>query len=133
MRLPILLALAFALFVVGCSGADDLREAPPEVVRADPTDLPAPPLGGDDGPDPEGIISGLGVVRYIDLEGGFYGIESDTARYNPGELDEAYQIDGLNVRFRARIREDVMTAQMWGTPVEILDILPVEGIMDDGR
>lgn len=128
--LPVLLtALLLVGGVAACSGAGEL-DAPPEVVTSDPVDLPAPPLGDDDGPDPASIISDVGVVRYVDLEGGFYGIETEDARYNPIELEADYKIDGLDVRFRARVRDDVMTIQQWGTPVEILEIMPVEGLMD---
>ena len=77
----------------------------------------------DDAPDPEDIISDTGTVRYIDLEGGFYGlIADDSTHYLPDSLDASFRQDGLRVRFRAQIREDVMTMQMWGRPVRILDI-----------
>lgn len=76
----------------------------------------------DDAPDPDDVISGTGTVRYIDLEGGFYGIVADdSTRYLPDGLDASLQQDGLRVRFRAQRREDVMTAQMWGRPVRILE------------
>lgn len=75
----------------------------------------------------EDIVSGVGTVRYVDLEGGFYGIVADDgARYNPDSLEESFRRDGLRVRFRARVQEDVMTVQMWGQPVELLDVTRVK-------
>lgn len=69
------------------------------------------------------MIDTTGTVAYIDLEGGFYGINGDDGEsYNPLELDASYREDGLRVRFTARPREDVMTIQMWGRSVEILKI-----------
>lgn len=81
----------------------------------------------DDTPPPENVVSDVGTVRYVDLEGGFYGIVADDgSRYLPDSLDETVREDGTRVRFRAQVRDDVMTAQMWGTPVTVLEIMPVE-------
>jgi hypothetical protein len=77
----------------------------------------------DDAPDPEDVISDTGTVRYIDLEGGFYGlIADDSTRYLPDSLDASFRQDGLRVRFRARVREDAVTTQMWGQPIDLLNI-----------
>jgi hypothetical protein len=78
-------------------------------------------------PPPEDIVSGLGTVRYVELEGGFYGIVADdSTRYLPQDLGTDYREDGLRVRFRAAVQDSAMTMEMWGTPVEMLDILRVE-------
>ena len=67
-------------------------------------------------------VSANGTVRYIPLEGGFYGIETDKGeKYLPLNLPEEYKKDGLKVWFRGRPKKTA-TAQMWGTPVEILEI-----------
>ncbi len=67
-------------------------------------------------------ISGTGVITYIDLEGGFYGIISGAGtRYLPLNLAEEFKVDGLTVTFTAT-PEDVMTIQQWGQPVTILSI-----------
>ena len=78
-------------------------------------------------PPPEDIVSGLGTVRYVELEGGFYGIVADdSTRYLPQDLGTDYREDGLRVRFRAAVQDSAMTMEMWGTPVELIDILRVE-------
>ena len=64
-----------------------------------------------------------GTVVFMDLEGGFYGIESeDGERYFPINLPVIFREDGLRVAFDMRIRTDVMTTVMWGTTVEIIEI-----------
>ncbi|GAA5262164.1 putative hemolysin [Methanocalculus sp. MC3] len=70
----------------------------------------------------EPSISGTGVITYIDLEGGFYGIITGAGtRYLPLNLAEEFKTDGLTVTFTAT-PEDVMTIQQWGQPVTIISI-----------
>ncbi len=77
--------------------------------------------GGEDGTADR--ISGNGTVTYVDLEGGFYGIVADDGeRYLPADLPAEYRQDGLRVRFVVDVMKDTATIQMWGTPVEIVDI-----------
>jgi inhibitor of cysteine peptidase len=68
-------------------------------------------------------VSETGIVKYIDLEGGFYGIVGDDdQQYEPMNLDQTYQQDGLHVSFQARIREDIASIHMWGKIIEITKI-----------
>ncbi len=109
LRLLCSLALLGLFFVAGCASR------PPET----------PP------PDPENVVSGVGLIVYLDLEGGFYGLVADDgARYDPLNLADAFKKDSLRVRFRAEKRTDVMTTRMWGQPVHLLDLQPVEGGKD---
>jgi hypothetical protein len=69
------------------------------------------------------VVSGTGTVRYLSLEGGFHGIESDDGKkYDPSGLPKEFQQDGLRVRFTVKVLQGVMTIRMWGTPVEVLSI-----------
>ncbi len=69
------------------------------------------------------IINRTGTVRFNPIEGGFYGIESDTGeRYDPINLHKEFQVDGLRVRFEGRKREDMASFHMWGTLIEIIKI-----------
>jgi len=68
------------------------------------------------------IISEQGQVRYVDLEGGFYGIVSGSGRYQPINLPAQFKVHKKDVTFKARLRPDVMTIHMWGKPIEIIDI-----------
>lgn len=70
-------------------------------------------------------VTMTGTIQHIDLEGGFFGIVADDgAKYLPINLDEAFQKDGLRVRFEAR-PEDVMTIYQWGAPVRLLSVAPL--------
>ncbi len=63
------------------------------------------------------------TVKYIDLEGGFYGIESDAGdSYLPINLADEFKEDGLRIVFKMRERTDIMTTRMWGKTVEIVEI-----------
>ena len=69
-----------------------------------------------------------GTVKYFNLEGGFYGIVSDENKgYLPNNLQNEYKVDGLRVKVSGKVL-DVMTTQMWGTPISITGISQVEKI-----
>ena len=73
-------------------------------------------------PEPS-TVTGEGTVQYIDLEGGFFGIVADDGtRYLPLNLPEEFSEDGLAIEFTGIIREDVVTIQQWGTPLELTGI-----------
>ena len=68
-------------------------------------------------------FSGTGTVTYIDLEGGFYGIIGDNQEnYDPINLPDEFQQDGLKVTFTAKFRDDLADYHMWGRIIEILQI-----------
>lgn len=118
-RVLTILAICALCIVAGCTSSSDI----PQV---SPNDVEVPDLTEENGPDPAAIISGIGTVKYLDFEGGFYGIETDDGkRFNPQNLDAEYRQDGLRVRFRAE-KQDLMTTQMWGTSVKIIDMLPLD-------
>ena len=72
-------------------------------------------------------ISGKGTVKFLDLEGGFYGIISDNGEnYDPINLGKEFQVDGLRVRFDAKKRENLTSFHMWGTIIEIINIERIE-------
>ena len=71
------------------------------------------------------IFSGRGTVVFLPQEGGIYGIVTeDGHRYLPLNLEERYQIHGLGVQLRARIRGERLMLSKWGTPIEIIEIEP---------
>lgn len=64
-----------------------------------------------------------GTVKYINLEGGFYGIIGDSgARYDPTNLPKEFKVDGLKVRFTAKRQTGAVSFHMWGTLIEIISI-----------
>jgi len=63
-----------------------------------------------------------GTVRYIDLEGGFYGfVTDDGKKLDLVNLPAEFQKDG--VRLQARVEEvpDHVSLRMWGRPVRIIE------------
>ncbi len=61
-------------------------------------------------------------VTWIPLEGGFYGLlAEDGSKYLPLNLPAEFQRDGLQVTVEGELKQ-VMTIQMWGTPLEIKKI-----------
>jgi hypothetical protein len=112
-RIPLVLTLAGALlFWAGCE-TDQTRD---DTLMQDT-------VGVQQGETARDVVNVEGTVTYVDLEGGFYGIEGDDGnRYNPVNLDQAYAEDGLRVRISGEVRTDVATAQMWGQPLEIEQI-----------
>lgn len=68
-----------------------------------------------------------GVVVYVELEGGFYGIVSDRGeRYFPIDLGSSYKVDGMRVKFKYE-RVNIMTTAMWGVPIKVIEIAEVKG------
>jgi hypothetical protein len=65
-------------------------------------------------------IVGTGTIRYLDFEGGFFGIVSDDdAHYLPARIPQEYQQDGLRISFTIEPVEDQMSFHMWGILVEL--------------
>ena len=76
----------------------------------------------------QNVVSGTGTVKYIDLEGGFYGIIGDNGEYyDPTNLSQEFQEDCLRIHFEAKILEDIVNTHMWGTMVEITKIEMLAG------
>jgi hypothetical protein len=64
-----------------------------------------------------------GTVRYLDLEGGFWGIVgSDGKNYDPVNLNTKYQTDGQLVKVEAEILEDQASIHQRGTLIKISSI-----------
>nr|MCR5854103.1 alpha-glucosidase C-terminal domain-containing protein [Thermodesulfobacteriota bacterium] len=78
----------------------------------------------------EKTIIEIGTIKYIWLEGGFYGIITDKGgKYLPVNLPEEFKKDGLRVWFKARPKK-IVTIYQWGEPVEILEIKLIEKIQN---
>ena len=65
----------------------------------------------------------VGTVTYVDLEGGFFGILSETGEhFDPINLPEAFQKDGLKVRFWYEEQKSAVGIHMWGRIIKIQKI-----------
>ena len=106
-------------FMAACQSTSETGQPIDELVEAPSETVDTPPAVMDDGIK--------GTVRYLELEGGFYGITTEEGQnYLPLNLDEAFQEDSLQVLFTMKVRKDVFTIAMWGQPVEITAIERVE-------
>lgn len=68
-------------------------------------------------------IKAVGTVKFISLEGGFYGIVGDDGKhYDPVNLKEEFKQDGLRVRFTARPAKEQVSFHMWGQMIELITV-----------
>lgn len=119
LRLCVLFCCAL-LWTAGCKTSEEPAPAAGDTVGT----TPGTPAEASDG-----IVSGTGTIRFVALEGGFYGLYAqDSTRYNPLNLEDRYRRDGLEVRFRIRLKPDQVTIQMWGTPAEVIEMEPLDVI-----
>ena len=70
------------------------------------------------GPD----LDGRGTIRFLDLEGGCWGILTDEDLYEPVNLDARFRIDGMRVDFEAKLRKDMASPCMIGPMIELTKI-----------
>jgi len=70
-----------------------------------------------------GTFEVTGTIRHSDLEGGVYSIEAkDGTRYEPQELPQAFQRDGMRVRVTLKRRDDLASVHQFGPLVEVVRI-----------
>ena len=88
-------------------------------------------LVGTSSSEPSGeYIKEKGIVKKIDLEGGFYGIESDNNKnYFPLNLDDNYKCDGLRVKFVGQLVKEYTSIYQWGVPIKILEIEEISEVI----
>src|SRR5664280_2940728 len=71
-------------------------------------------------------LSFQGTVKYINLEGGFWGILSEEGKnYDPINLAEEFKQEGQRVQVKAVVKDRV-GIHMWGTIIEVTAISKVE-------
>ena len=64
-----------------------------------------------------------GTVRYVGVEGGFYGLVADNGeKYDPINLPNEYKKNGLRVKFQVKEKKGMAGIHMWGKIVEIVKI-----------
>ncbi len=70
----------------------------------------------------DNTVSGKGMIRHVQLEGGFYGIIADTGeRFLPENLERGLQQDSLRVTFEGVVT-DRPTFAMWGRTLRLTHI-----------
>lgn len=67
-------------------------------------------------------VSNAGTIRYLSLEGGFYGIITDTnENYLPENLSSTFKTDSLRIMFEGYVTDKPTTVQ-WGRTIFITKI-----------
>ena len=66
-----------------------------------------------------------GVVVYSSIEGGFYGLQAGSSRYDPEQLPKEFCKNGLKVSVKAHLR-DTPSVRQWGQKVQVISIKVVE-------
>lgn len=65
----------------------------------------------------------LAEVRYIALEGGFFGLITESGeKLLPMNLQKSFRQHGATIRFMGKKQKDVVTFQQWGTPFKLSDV-----------
>lgn len=58
----------------------------------------------------KGFLNAKGIVKYLSLEGGFYGIiTGDNQHFDPLNLPKEFQKDGMQIYFKYVKRKDIVT------------------------
>lgn len=71
----------------------------------------------------EELYSSVGTVKFVELEGGFWGIiGNDGKHYDPINLSDEFKVENLRVYFEYKIVEDQVSFHMWGLLTEITEI-----------
>lgn len=68
-------------------------------------------------------ISFTATIKYMNLEGGFFGLVSKEGKHwLPLNLEKEFQKDGAVIKVTGKAITGIMTIQQWGTPFSITDI-----------
>ncbi len=88
----------------------------------------APSPGEDEGPDPDNVVNTTGTVVFKEMEGGFWGIIArDSTQYDPGDtLPDSLRTEGLEIRFEGEANPGAPSMRMWGTPIDIIEAMPLD-------
>ena len=127
---PIIAALLLFICIASLSGCGDDPEPSNQTPAEEPNMADSNPSGpgqaqSDESPakPPSDTFQISGTVVYKDIEGGFFAIDAeDGSKYDPINLPEAFRKDGLKVKATVRLEPEVMSAHMYGSVINILDI-----------
>lgn len=117
-----LLILICVVALVGCKGkpdsSEDIQNTESNVSEVNELpsseNTPAPPADS---------FEIVGIVKYNNIEGGFYAIDGDDGnKYDPINLPESFRKDGLKVKVTARLKKEVLSFHMYGAIIEVVNI-----------
>jgi hypothetical protein len=63
------------------------------------------------------------TVKYLEMEGGFYGLVSDKGdKFLPRNLAKEYQLPGTQLKVKGEVIKGMITIQQWGKVFNITDV-----------
>ena len=65
----------------------------------------------------------VGIVKYLEIEMGFWGIETDNEKYFPINLPEQLKTNKAEIICSLEILEYVMTSHNWGRPCKVISFM----------
>lgn len=72
----------------------------------------------------EKSLSFQGEVVFVEIEGGFYGIQDQNGqKYLPSNLPDSLKLHGLKVRGSAQFRTGKLGFKQWGKPVDLIEVI----------
>ncbi|WP_440999399.1 hypothetical protein [Fodinibius sp. SL11] len=71
---------------------------------------------------PDADLHFEGIVTYLEIEGGFWAIQTEDETYEPTNLPSEYQREGLEVTIAANVEENSVSYRMVGPIIRIVDI-----------
>ncbi|ALO33544.1 hypothetical protein CMT41_01520 [Colwellia sp. MT41] len=113
MKEILIAAVTLSLLVAGCSQAHELSNNENKVteLRKDNMDNSAKKTWQQV------------TVKYLDFEGGFYGLVSKTGdKLLPMNLAKEYQLPGTVLKVQGHVIKDMMTIQQWGQVFKITEV-----------
>ncbi len=75
----------------------------------------------------EDIQIQTGMIVFVGLEGGFYGITGDNGKnYDPQNLPDKFKKDSLRVSFEYKVSENQVSFHQWGELIDIVKIVEIK-------
>lgn len=113
LNLTLILLITSSLLLAGCTQANEVQLSGQEVSNTGKNQVTA---------KQEKTWQQV-TVRYLDFEGGFYGLVSKTGdKLLPMNLAKEYQLPGTVLKVKGQFIQDLMTIQQWGQPFKITDV-----------
>ncbi len=113
MKKTLILIIMGSLMLAGCSRASDAQFTGQEVSSTGEKQLV----------DRKEQTWQQVTVKYMDFEGGFYGLVSKAGdKLLPMNLAKEYQLPGTVLKVKGQFIKDMMTIQQWGQPFKITDV-----------
>ena len=74
-----------------------------------------------------------GTLKFIELEGGFYGFYGDNGeRFLPLDLKANFKKNGAKVKLYGLVDNNIMTFQQWGSPFKVIKVELISEGSDNG-